>query len=191
MIASQPAKAHTNRLIASATPAQPWQERLEIRGLRGGHGTRHDDHDHDDEQRAQSQLHAAADPKADPGQADRDDEESGAHRPDPLARQADDRSEVLAAERRDDGSAEAAAEEEPVAGHPGGGSAEREPHERRHSPGIREPRGERRESSGERDRDHEHDRHREDRRRPGGIGGEAGQHEDAGAEHCGDVEGGC
>jgi hypothetical protein len=165
------------------------QERLEVGGLGRRYGARHDDHDDDHQQRAQAELHSAAHPQADPGQTDRDDEERGSDRADPLARQADDRREVLAAERRHDGGAETAAEEEPVAGHPRRRRPQGEPHERRHPAGIREPRGECGEGAGQRDRDHEHDRDGENRGRTCGVGGETGQYEDAGAEYRGDVEG--
>lgn len=167
------------------------QERLEVRGVGRRRRARDDEYDDDDEQCAQAQLHTAADPQPDPGQADRDEQEGGTDDADPFAWQADDRREVFAAERRHDGRAEPAAEEEPVAGHPGGCRPEGEPHERRDSARVGEPRGERGEGAGERDRDHEHDRDREDRRRPRDIGGEPGEHEDAGAQHGGDVEGGC
>ena len=59
---------------------------------------------------------------------------------------------------------------------------------RSHAAGVGEPRCERGERSGERDRQHEHGGDGHDRRRAGGLGREAGQHQDAGAEDAGDVQ---
>ena len=186
---SHPANAQRKRLIAVPIPATAVrQERLEVRGIRVREADRHHADDDDQEQGREHQLQGTRDPHTEEVDDEGRHEDGDSDPADGGVVDAEHGDDVLRAEHADDGGTDAHAEEEPVAGHARPGVAEGAACVARDAAGVGIARGQGGEGAGERDREQEHRGNGDDRGRTGDGCREPGQHQDACAEHRGDVE---